>query len=83
MTDNEKQLIAALKSILNMPVKGHALQDRLQFSTAGREIMDQALDAIAACHHQGEELCGYCGGTGEGQSEGANCWHCKGRGMEP
>lgn len=40
-------LLAALQSLLAMPVKGHALADRLQFSDSGRAILDQARAAIA------------------------------------
>ena len=43
--ENE-QLRAALNSILRMDVKGHQLQYRLQFSTAGRAILDQAMAAL-------------------------------------
>ena len=40
-------LLAALQSLLAMPIKGHALADRLQFSDSGRAILDQARAAIA------------------------------------
>ncbi|MGL6045238.1 MAG: hypothetical protein ACRC02_02115, partial [Vogesella sp.] len=41
-------LLAALGCIMQMDVKGHALQDRLQFSPAGRAILEQCQAAIAA-----------------------------------
>lgn len=41
-------LLAALGRIMQMDVKGHALQDRLQFSPAGRAILEQCQAAIAA-----------------------------------
>lgn len=40
-------LLAALQAVLRIDVKGHQLQDRLQFSVAGRDILEQALAAIA------------------------------------
>ena len=40
-------LLAALQAVLRIDVKGHQLQDRLQFSAAGRDILEQALAAIA------------------------------------
>lgn len=44
--DTNKKLLDALESLLFMEVKGHALSDRLQFSEAGREILNKCLDAI-------------------------------------
>lgn len=41
------ELLTALKAVLQIDVKGHQLQDRLQFSPAGRAILEQALAAIA------------------------------------
>lgn len=41
------QLLAALERIMQMDVNGHALQDRLQFSPAGRAILEQCQAAIA------------------------------------
>lgn len=40
-------LLDALRAILTMDVKGHQLQDRLQFSTPGRALLDQCNAAIA------------------------------------
>lgn len=40
-------LLAALQAVLRIDVKGHQLQDRLQFSEAGRDILEQALATIA------------------------------------
>jgi len=40
-------LLEALQSLLNMEVKGHTLLDRLQFSTAGRDIAYTVNAAIA------------------------------------
>ena len=45
-------LIAALERVLRMDVKGHELQDRLQFSETGRDILAQAHAAIAAAKGQ-------------------------------
>lgn len=39
-------LRAALQALLTLPVKGHALQDRLQFSDAGRAILAQCQEAL-------------------------------------
>ena len=36
----------ALQALLNMDVNGHALQDRLQFSDNGRELLEQARRAL-------------------------------------
>lgn len=41
------ELLAALKAVLTMEINGHQLQDRLQFSTAGREILEKSRAAIA------------------------------------
>ena len=41
-------LLAALYSVLSMDVKGHQFQDRMQFSSAGRAILDQCNSAIYA-----------------------------------
>lgn len=41
------ELLEALQSLLQMDVKGHQLQDRLQFSPAGRAILEPARAAIA------------------------------------
>lgn len=40
------ELLAALRAIMTMPVNGHALQDRLQFSDAGRAILNQCQSVI-------------------------------------
>lgn len=40
-------LLAALQAVLRIDVKGRQLQDQLQFSAAGRDILEQALAAIA------------------------------------
>ena len=40
-------LLEALVTVMEMDVKGHQLQDRLQFSTAGREILSKVNAAIA------------------------------------
>ena len=39
-------LLDALQTLMAMDVKGHQLQYRLQFSTAGREILNKAISAI-------------------------------------
>lgn len=44
------ELLHALKTILTMDVKGHQLQDRLQFSPLGRKILNEALAAIDKAH---------------------------------
>ena len=36
----------ALTTIMRMDVRGHQLQDRLQFSTLGRTILNKALSAL-------------------------------------
>lgn len=41
-------LANALRTVMTMDVKGHQLQDRLQFSTPGREILEQCNSALAA-----------------------------------
>lgn len=42
------ELLAALRSVLEMDVKGYQFQDRMQFSSAGRAILDQCNSAIYA-----------------------------------
>lgn len=52
LKDAERQrdaLLKALSSVMTMDVKGQQFQDRLQFSSAGREILEQCNAAIAAC----------------------------------
>ena len=39
-------LAAALQKLMAVDVKGHQLQDRLQFSTPGREILDECRAAL-------------------------------------
>jgi hypothetical protein len=46
LLDKVSELRGALQALLSMPVKGHALQDRLQFSTPGREILGRCFDAL-------------------------------------
>jgi len=43
-----EELKKALKAILEMDVKGHQLQDRLQFSDIGRGLLEQANKALAS-----------------------------------
>lgn len=40
----------ALTSLLTMDVAGHQLQDRLQFSTKGRQLLEKAQAALRASH---------------------------------
>jgi hypothetical protein len=40
-------LLAALRALMALDVKGHALADRLQFSDAGRALLNQCRAAIA------------------------------------
>jgi hypothetical protein len=40
-------LLAALRALMALEVKGHALADRLQFSDAGRALLNQCRAAIA------------------------------------
>ena len=47
------ELLAALKSLMSMEVKGHQLQDRLQFSTPSRQLLGQCLAAIANAEQKG------------------------------
>ena len=44
--NKQEMLTEALEALLNMDVNGHALQDRLQFSTKGRELLKQARKAL-------------------------------------
>lgn len=39
-------LLHALNTLMRMDVKGHELQDRLQFSDTGRAILEQCQNAI-------------------------------------
>jgi hypothetical protein len=39
-------LLAALRALMALDVKGHALADRLQFSDAGRALLHQCQAAI-------------------------------------
>jgi len=39
-------LLAALRALMALDVKGHALADRLQFSDSGRALLDQCRAAI-------------------------------------
>jgi hypothetical protein len=41
------ELLAALRALMALDVKGHALADRLQFSDAGRALLDQCRAAIS------------------------------------
>jgi len=45
--DNSTALRKALTALMQLDVAGHQLQDRLQFSTAGREILHQCQAALA------------------------------------
>jgi hypothetical protein len=40
-------LLTALRALMALDVKGHALSDRLQFSDSGRALLDQCRAAIA------------------------------------
>ena len=40
-------LLDALQALMALDVRGHALADRLQFSDAGRALLDQCRAAIA------------------------------------
>ena len=42
----QQLLTEALEALLNMDVNGHALQDRLQFSDKGRELLEQVRKAL-------------------------------------
>lgn len=42
----QQLLTEALVALLNMDVNGHALQDRLQFTDKGRELLEQARKAL-------------------------------------
>jgi len=54
LVQQRDELLLALKSVMRTDVKGHELQDRLQFSPAGRAILDQALAAIGAVNQARE-----------------------------
>ncbi len=47
MTELEKQLLDALESLASLEVKGHAIIDRLQFSSSGRALAEKITAAIA------------------------------------
>jgi hypothetical protein len=47
LLEENAKLLAALETVMSMDVKGHELRDRLQFSPAGREIIEQVNAAIA------------------------------------
>jgi hypothetical protein len=47
MTTAKDDLLAALRALMALDVKGHALADRLQFSDAGRALLHQCQAAIA------------------------------------
>ena len=44
--DERDKLRAALRALLALDVKGHQLQDRLQFSDAGRALLAQCRAAL-------------------------------------
>ena len=46
----QQLLTEALEALLNMDVNGHALQDRLQFTDKGREVLKLAYDALGKYH---------------------------------
>jgi hypothetical protein len=46
MTTAKDDLLAALRALMALDVKGHTLADRLQFSDAGRALLDQCRAAI-------------------------------------
>lgn len=35
-----------------------------------------------SCSGLQDYLCPYCGGSGEGMTDGSTCWSCKGKGTE-
>jgi hypothetical protein len=45
-TTAKDDVLAALRALMALDVKGHALADRLQFSDAGRALLDQCRAAI-------------------------------------
>lgn len=45
--DERDKLRAALRAVLALDIKGHQLQDRLQFSDAGRALLAQCRAALA------------------------------------
>lgn len=46
MTTAKDDLLAALRALMALEVKGYALADRLQFSDSGRALLDQCRAAI-------------------------------------
>lgn len=40
------ELLEALEAVMSMDVKGHALRERLEFSTSGRELLGKVKAAI-------------------------------------
>ena len=46
MTTAKDDLLAALRALMALDVKGHTLANRLQFSESGRELLDQCQAAI-------------------------------------
>lgn len=47
MVEQRNDLIAALEAVMRIDMRGHQLQDRLQFSDVGRAILHQATSALA------------------------------------
>ena len=45
-TTAQADLLAALRALMALDVKGHTLADRLQFSDSGRALLDQCRAAI-------------------------------------
>ncbi len=45
-TTAKDDVLAALRALMALDVKGHPLADRLQFSDAGRALLDQCRAAI-------------------------------------
>lgn len=46
LRDELIDLRAALQAVLALDIRGHQLQDRLQFSDAGRALLAQCRDAL-------------------------------------
>jgi hypothetical protein len=47
MTTAKDDLLAALRALMALDVKGHSLANRLQFSDEGRALLDQCYAAIS------------------------------------
>jgi len=52
-----------------------AVMDSPAYAFAPDPVDDEPID--------GDQLCYYCAGSGEGWADGSTCYHCRGQGVEP